>query len=344
MGPTGQLNPHERAPAAIRELYNECRRLSPSQIDSHPRILDFKGLDEDHLPNGVILEKRIPKSTLESASPDHLVPVAARVQVELFSRLLHRDLSDESHQTNLHLHYNVSYPAVACCPFETERATENLQQKIPGTGKPSFFQDDPTRLLSPKDPSIHRPLSIQAALNSKLRWMTLGGQYNWTSKEYPPGPPPPFPSDIGILLHSIFQETTAEAAIVNLYSPGDTLYPHRDVSEECDQGLISISLGCDGLFLVGHENEECTVLRLRSGDAVYMSGASRFAWHAVPKIIPATCPESLEAWPGGGRSDGDGDALDHWRGWMAGKRINLNVRQMFKDAGTDRKDDCHASG
>jgi alkylated DNA repair protein alkB homolog 1 len=60
---------------------------------------------------------------------------------------------------------------------------------------------------------------------------------------------------------------------------------------------------------------------LRSGDAVIMAGESRFAWHGVPKIIPATCPDYLASWPGK-------ESYPKWDSWMKEKRINLNVRQM----------------
>jgi alkylated DNA repair protein alkB family protein 1 len=140
-----------------------------------------------------------------------------------------------------------------------------------------------------------------------------------------------------------------EAAIVNLYSPGDTLSLHRDVSESCDQGLVSISLGCDAVFVIGlddrgdegttagsepvqdeNEDSRCLVLRLRSGDAVYMSAGARYAWHGVPQIIPKTCPDWLEDWPANSKEAGcEPTEFDHWRGWMANKRVNLNVRQMY---------------
>lgn len=117
----------------------------------------------------------------------------------------------------------------------------------------------------------------------------------------------------------------AEAAIVNLYSPGDTLSLHRDVSEECDQPLVSISIGCDAVFIVGVEGHDPAAILLRSGDAVLMSGSSRYAWHGVPKVLGETCPESIEDWPANNHTS----QYEQWRGWMAGKRINLNVRQMF---------------
>jgi DNA alkylation damage repair protein AlkB len=178
--------------------------------------------------------------------------------------------------------------------------------------------------------------------------MTLGGQYDWTKKVYPDEDPPPFPSDVGDLLRRFFPETRAQAAILNLYSPGDTLSLHRDVSEESEKGLISISIGCDAIFIVGLEHGvpngtdpgesaarrdvQHVAIRLRSGDAVYMSGAARFAWHGVPRIIPGSCPDWLKEWPAQPCSaDGQVDDFEAWRGWMGGKRINLNVRQMFDD-------------
>lgn len=77
-------------------------------------------------------------------------------------------------------------------------------------------------------------------------------------------------------------------------------------------------MGCDAVFVIGTDDDRVVALRLRSGSAVYMSGASRFAWHGVPRIVGGTCAEELEGWPGG-----------EWEGWMRGKRVNLNVRQMY---------------
>jgi len=233
--------------------------------------------------------------------PSLLPPITQRT---LLSRLLHRDLSNPNHRTNLHLHYNVNYP----------------EQQA------SFFSTDPNAVaFRPKDPAIHPPLTINAALEKKLRWTTLGGQYDWTNKVYPAGEPPSFPSDIAELLQTLFPDMVPEAAIVNLYSPGDTLSLHRDVSEEVDRGLVSVSLGCDAIFIIGLQDQtsgaiQHEVLRLRSGDAVYMSGEARFAWHGVAKIVPETCPDYLSDWPG--------KDFPEWKNWMRNKRINLNVRQM----------------
>jgi DNA alkylation damage repair protein AlkB len=245
------------------------------------------------------------------------------VQTELLSRLLHRDLSNPEHRTNLHLHYDVTYPG-------PPRSSDTVSSQT-NTSSPSFFADNPTRLLYPKDATLHKPVTVQSMLEKKLRWVTLGGQYDWTAKVYPEETPPQFPEDVSKLLRAAFPEMDAQAAILNLYSAGDTLSVHRDVSEDCDIGLISVSFGCDGLFLVSHDDGNgCEIIRLRSGDALYMNGASRFAWHGVPKILPDTCPKWLSEWPSSGE-DVPGSApgpYQMWRGWMGGKRINLNVRQM----------------
>ena len=239
------------------------------------------------------------------------------VQPVLLDRMLHRDLSNPDHQTNMHLHYNLPYPP----------------------SSQSFFtlSPDTPDLFTPKDPTVHKPLSTRQVLQRRLHWLTLGGQYDWTNRVYPDAAPPPFPPDIRAFLEALFPSTCAQAAIVNLYSPGDTMMMHRDVSEETDKGLVSLSLGCDGLFMIApsgrrpdpdcdgaKEEKEYLLLRLRSGDAIYMTQEARYAWHGVPKVLRDTCPAHLASWPA--TEDG---SFGEWEGWMQKKRINLNVRQMW---------------
>jgi alkylated DNA repair protein alkB family protein 1 len=239
------------------------------------------------------------------------------------SRLLHRDLSNPEHLTNVHFHHQLPYP-------QNQKSFFSLARNGPQ--------------IEPLDLSLHKPIPLETFLTKKLRWATLGGQYDWTAKEYPSTPPPAFPPDIAKLLETLFPAMKAEAAIVNLYSPGDVLSMHRDVAENSDKGLISISIGCDAIFVIGlgpdssqEVNEEPNsiavetkpplVIRLRSGDAVFMGGKSRFAWHGVPRIIANTCPDFLKDWPACDRDENED--YEQWRGWMSNKRINLNVRQMW---------------
>jgi len=125
---------------------------------------------------------------------------------------------------------------------------------------------------------------------------------------------------------------------VLIYSPKDYMPVHRDVSEECQRGLASFSLGCDGLFIIARDKfpgedeqnddreQEMVVIRVRSGDVVQMDGETRWSWHAMPKVMAGTCPEWLEEWPvrKGGRRE-----YEKWRGYMRGKRINISCRQVW---------------
>jgi DNA alkylation damage repair protein AlkB len=182
---------------------------------------------------------------------------------------------------------------------------------------------------------VHKPLSIKQVMEKKLSWVTLGGQYDWTNRVYPNQRPPEFPPDIASLLQILFPATLAQAAIVNFYKTGDTMMMHRDVSEEANKGLVSLSIGCDALFMIAPNDyaehaakfsdansKPYLLLRLKSGDAIYMTEESRYAWHGVPKVLKGTCPDFLSEWPA---EDGK---YEEWRGWMQNKRINLNVRQM----------------
>ncbi|KAL5441308.1 hypothetical protein PMIN06_009398 [Paraphaeosphaeria minitans] len=353
------LDPHERPPELIRSVYKRYQRMKGDDLEKDTAILDperlraggvdsgnklrvvdewnhqhltatFRRFGGDHAASAPSPQtSRIPVYEHDDIPGLLIVPslLPPETQLTLLSRLLHRDLAESSHLTNIHTHYHLSYPPSAS----------------------SFFTLPPTSsalVAHPKDPSVHRPLNISQLLNKKIRWTTLGGQYDWTAKRYPDATPPPFPSDVKGLLEDMFTNTKAEAAIVNLYSPGDTLSVHRDVAESSGTGLVSISLGCDAIFVIGTSSESLTTtnessgasstpsteervlaIRLRSGSVVYMSGASRFAWHGVPQIVPNTCPTYLESWPAG--QDVKDTEFEAWRGWMAGKRINVNVRQMW---------------
>jgi DNA alkylation damage repair protein AlkB len=239
--------------------------------------------------------------------------------------MVHRDLSNPQHKTNLHLHYELPYPV----------SPDNTM---------SFFTYPPDSEIrfNPKEPSVHKPLSIKQVMERRLHWTTFGGQYDWTNRVYPGERPPEFPPDLATFLHTLFPETTPQAAIVNFYTPGDTMMMHRDVSEHADRGLISVSIGCDALFMIAASDfgrqgdgetktndseeteKEYLLLRLKSGDIIYMTEEARTAWHGVPKVVKDTCPDYLADWPAGG------DEYAEWRGWMKNKRINLNVRQVHE--------------
>ncbi|KAF2396986.1 hypothetical protein EJ06DRAFT_559595 [Trichodelitschia bisporula] len=320
------LDPHAKPPDAFKELYRRYVKLPAEDLERDELVVDPRGEAHGMRCVGTVEGSRLREvfgafdedwtgETDDAPVWEHpsvpglyitpsLLPPA--IQTTLLTRLLHRDLSNPVHRTNTHLHYT-----------------------LPSSGTSFFALPRSAPPLPPLDASLHKPLQYGTFLRKKLRWVTLGGQYDWTAKRYPSTPPPPFPPDIAALLTGLYPALRPEAAIVNFYSPGDTLSLHRDVSEECGAGLVSVSVGCEGVFVVGveegDEGNKAIAVRLRSGDAVYMTGAARFAWHGVPLVVPGTCPRELGEWPAGREAE-----YEAWRGWMGGKRVNLNVRQMWE--------------
>ena len=246
---------------------------------------------------------------------------------------MHHMLAEPSHKTNVHAHHEIPYHAThaGSSMTATSHSDGETSKIISSHFQKSFFNISPDspEIFQPVNPTTHGSMTVAQFLRKKLRWLTLGAQYDWTNKRYPNTRSPPFPEELATFTRKLFPGINPEAAIVNFYSPGDTLSVHRDVSEESATGLVSISLGCDGIFVAGTEDEDGNnskpiAVRLRSGDAIYMCGPSRFAWHGVPRIIANTCPDGLKSWP----AEGSNHAFDEWIGWMLDKRINLNVRQV----------------
>jgi alkylated DNA repair protein alkB family protein 1 len=248
----------------------------------------------------------------------------------MLDSILHRDLSSPLHTINLTHDYDIPYP-----PSSPSREAASFF-KYPQTN-PSG-----TQTFHPLNPlSTHKPLNTAQFLQKKLRWLTLGDQYDWTTRLYPAESPTPFPSDIAALVTTLFKNTfVPESGVVLLYSPKDYMPVHRDVSEECERGLASFSLGCDGLFIISRDKEsamssigeepeqDMVVIRVRSGDVVEMGGETRWAWHAMPKVMAGTCPGALQDWPV--RKDaGTPKEYEKWRGYMKGKRVNISCRQVW---------------
>jgi alkylated DNA repair protein alkB family protein 1 len=247
----------------------------------------------------------------------------------MIDSVLHRDLSNPLHTTNVTNDYEVPFPPAT-------------------SGKRSSFftypQVAPSQRFKPTNlKSTHKQLNTAQFLQKKLRWLTLGTQYDWTTRSYPAESNTPFPTDIAAMVSTLFSKAfVPESGVVLIYSPKDYMPVHRDVSEECNRKLASFSLGCDGLFIISRDSpdsapssdgsvaQEMVVIRVRSGDVVEMGGETRWAWHAMPKVMAGTCPDALEDWPVGERETTPRE-YERWRGYMKGKRINVSCRQVWGD-------------
>lgn len=153
----------------------------------------------------------------------------------------------------------------------------------------------------------------------KLRWVTLGHHYDWTTKLYDfTSPPNPIDHQLSHwctkLAHTVSSDMVPEAGIINYYQPGDTLTGHVDRSEKTmSVPLVSISLGLSAVFLIGGVDRDAKVsaVLVRSGDVSLLSGPARAYYHGVPRVLPGTTP-------------------DHFADnvFLNDSRININLRQV----------------
>lgn len=125
-----------------------------------------------------------------------------------------------------------------------------------------------------------------------LRWVTLGYHYDWQRRQYT-SYFHPFPWELSQLCADLAHaandswDLDAQAAIVNIYHQGSSMGGHQDDAElSKDHPIVSISLGCPCVFLIGGLSKEEVPLpiALRSGDVVLFGGSSRLRHHGVPKI------------------------------------------------------------
>ncbi|EPX71121.1 alkB protein [Schizosaccharomyces octosporus yFS286] len=230
--------------------------------------------------------------------------VSPDLQKYLLKEIMFEQLQDSKNKTNLSPFYKL--------PLETDSIWRR------------YHDGRECDLIEGIPPT--KPATVERLIQKKLRWVTLGEQYDWTEKVYPdPALSPPFPTRLASFVEDLVQSYTdypkwkAEAAIVNFYSPSDTLSAHVDRSEEdLTLPLISLSIGLDCIYLIGgsSRSEVPMALRLHSGDVVIMTGPSRQAFHAVPKILASTIPSYLLT------------ESDQWNRWIQTKRVNFNIRQV----------------
>ncbi|KAF1970713.1 oxidoreductase domain-containing protein [Bimuria novae-zelandiae CBS 107.79] len=249
-------------------------------------------------------------------------------QVLFTSCLMHRDLADPDHKMNLQADYVIPYPPK---PVSLE----------PRRFDSSFFareRADPQDILIPKMPDKHKQLNNEQFLYTKLRWLTLGEQYDWPTRSYAKHATP-FPADLSTLVTRLFPHIRPESGVVLIYGAKDFMPVHRDVSEQCQRALASFSMGCDGLFIMargeddgeGERAPRTVAIRVRSGDCIHLTGEARWAWHAMSRTIPSTCPSYLSDWPVGtpGATPEEQKWYKKWKGYMGTKRINVSCRQVW---------------
>ncbi|MEU7426223.1 MULTISPECIES: alpha-ketoglutarate-dependent dioxygenase AlkB [unclassified Streptomyces] len=87
-----------------------------------------------------------------------------------------------------------------------------------------------------------------------------------------------------------------DIALINFYDGDARMGMHRDGDEWVDEPVVSLSLGDTCVFRFGNtetRTKPYTDVELRSGDLFVFGGASRLAYHGVPRVHPGTAPPGL---------------------------------------------------
>lgn len=171
------------------------------------------------------------------------------------------------------------------------------------------------------------------SLLCKLRWATLGLQFDWSKRAYDLSLPyRKIPQELSELASTLAKPAMngahflAEAAIVNYFGYDDMLGGHLDDMEaDWSKPIVSISFGCKAIFLLGgtSREENPTAMFLRSGDVVLMAGPARGCFHGVPRIF--VNPEDSDV----PKFDTSDPSCVPFIDYIRTSRINLNIRQVF---------------
>ncbi|KAG8365877.1 hypothetical protein BUALT_Bualt17G0017600 [Buddleja alternifolia] len=175
-----------------------------------------------------------------------------------------------------------------------------------------------------------------SVLLRKLRWSTLGLQFDWSKRNYNVSlPHKKIPDALCQLAKRMAapampcgEEFQPEAAIVNYFGLADMLGGHLDdMEKDWSKPIVSMSLGCKAIFLLGGKSREDppVAMFLRSGDVVLMAGEARECFHGVPRIF--TDAENGEISPLECHFSGEDDLS--YLNYIRTSRININIRQVF---------------
>lgn len=119
-------------------------------------------------------------------------------------------------------------------------------------------------------------------------------------------PVKPFPAWLADLAHDAARDALGpvavaatapyDIALINFYDTDARMGMHRDSDEQSEAPVVSLSLGDTCVFRFGNTESRArpyTDVELRSGDLFVFGGASRLAYHGVPRVYAGTAPPEL---------------------------------------------------
>ena len=135
-------------------------------------------------------------------------------------------------------------------------------------------------------------MSVRMSAAGVCGWVSDAKGYRYETT-HPRGTPwPAIPERVLDVWSALSGQTRVpDCCLINYYAPDARMGMHQDKDEASfDWPVVSISLGDDGLFRMGHETRggKTESLWLRSGDVVVMGGAARLCHHGIDRIKPGT--------------------------------------------------------
>ena len=148
-------------------------------------------------------------------------------------------------------------------------------------------------LYRPTMPRSGAPLSVLMSNAGPLGWVTDREGYRYQPQHPATGrlwpAMPPIALDLWRRLSGY--PALPEACLVNYYAGGARMGLHQDRDEPAfDAPVLSISLGESAIFRLGGRERRgpARTLRLDSGDAMMLAGASRMNFHGIDRLLPGT--------------------------------------------------------
>jgi alkylated DNA repair protein (DNA oxidative demethylase) len=180
--------------------------------------------------------------------------------------------------------------------------------------------------VTPRMPRTGKPFSVRMTNAGPLGWVSDISGYRYqpthpkTGHAWPPLPPTARAAWEALAAYPV----PPEACLINLYAPGTRMGLHQDRDEaDLAAPVLSLSLGAAALFRYGglNRSDPTRSMRLQTGDALVIGGASRLIYHGIDRLYPSA------------------DLLDE-EGGLAflppGGRCNLTLRRVTAAGGAGR--------
>ncbi|MEM6615019.1 MAG: alpha-ketoglutarate-dependent dioxygenase AlkB [Pseudomonadota bacterium] len=147
--------------------------------------------------------------------------------------------------------------------------------------------------FQPVMPRTGKPLSVRMTNCGSLGWVADREGYRYQPTHPVTGEPWPEMPQALLNAWATLAQYPAEpqACLINYYADTAKMGMHQDRDEEnFDAPVVSLSLGDTAIFRIGGTERKSPTrsIKLHSGDAIVLGGASRLAYHGIDRVIPDT--------------------------------------------------------